>query len=68
MSDDALEVSNEFASVRVYKVSGRNGERLRIESARSDSAIELDAVALESLTWQLPEFFTNLQGRPFEAS
>ncbi|MBV9120756.1 MAG: dihydrodiol dehydrogenase [Chloroflexi bacterium] len=63
-----MDVSNEFASVHVTKVEGRNGELLRIESSRGESSIELDAVALEALTWQTPEFFTRLVSKPFEPS
>ncbi|ELZ80981.1 hypothetical protein C453_18630 [Haloferax elongans ATCC BAA-1513] len=36
------------------------GERLRLET--DDDSIRLDALALESLTWQEDEFFTELTG------
>jgi hypothetical protein len=37
-------------AVRVFRVLTRNGERLRIERADGDAAVELDAIELESLT------------------
>jgi hypothetical protein len=52
--DAAIVVSNEFAAVRVRKVATRNGERLEIRSLGHDHAIQLDAIALEALTWSTP--------------
>jgi len=60
-----LVIGNEFATVTVAKVATRNGERLRIRSARLNTCIELDALALESLTWQPPETFSRLLEQPF---
>jgi hypothetical protein len=63
---DGVEIAlgNEFASVVVRRVTTRNGVRLRIESPRSGSAIELDPLELEALTWQTHEFFSQLLGDP----
>jgi hypothetical protein len=60
-----LVIGNEFATVTVAKVMTRNGERLRISSSRLNTSVELDALALESLTWQPPETFSRFLERPF---
>ena len=64
-SDDArpadgpeITVANQFAEVRIRKVLTRNGERLEIDAFRRGFRILLDAVELESLTWQTPETFS----------
>jgi hypothetical protein len=49
---EELTITNEFTSVRVRKVSTRNGERLEISSLRVEHAVRLDALLLESLTWR----------------
>jgi hypothetical protein len=64
-ADGAIEVTNEFAQVRVRKVWTRNGERLEISSPRLGHTIRLDALALESLTWQTMETFTRFLETPF---
>ena len=58
-------IGNEFATVYVQKVETRNGERLRISSPRLNTTIELDALTLESLTWQPPETFSRFLAKPF---
>lgn len=45
-------ITNEFTSVRVRKVQTGNGERLELDSMRLPHSIRLDALVLESLTWQ----------------
>jgi hypothetical protein len=69
VSDDqpaeAIEIANEFASVVVRRVETRNGVRLRIESPRSQRAIDLDPLELESLTWQSHELFSRLLADPY---
>ena len=55
---DELHVANEFAEVVLRKVRTRQGERIEISSPRRGFSIELDAVALESLTWQNSEVFS----------
>lgn len=62
MTDGDIRVSNEFADVFVRKVHTRNGERLEIESPRRGFVVRLDAVELESLTWQTTETFSRLLG------
>jgi len=64
-ADPAVDVGNEFAVVSVRKVYTRNGERLEISSPRLGYAIRLDALALESLTWQTMETFTKFLEEPF---
>ncbi len=59
MTDEDIRVSNEFADVFVRKVDTRNGERLEIEAPRRGFKIRLDAVELESLTWQTSETFSH---------
>ncbi len=58
-------IGNEFARVYVQKVETRNGERLRISSPRLNTSIDLDALTLESLTWQPPETFSRFLEQPF---
>ncbi len=62
---EPIAIGNEFATVYVQKVATRNGERLRISSPRLNSSIELDALTLESLTWQRPEMFSHFLAKPF---
>ncbi|HEY7064764.1 MAG TPA: dihydrodiol dehydrogenase [Chloroflexota bacterium] len=59
-----LAIGNEFAMVTVEKVTTRNGERLRISSARLNTSVEFDALALESLTWQPPETVSRFLEQP----
>ena len=62
---EPIELSNEFASVTVELVQTRNGERLRIFSARLGREILLDPLELESLTWQDHALFTSFLEQPF---
>lgn len=57
-SGTSIQISNEFATIRLRKVHTRNGERLEIVAPRRGLRILLDAVELESLTWQTPETFS----------
>ncbi|GAC1317815.1 MAG: hypothetical protein NVSMB2_11980 [Chloroflexota bacterium] len=66
--DRDFDLTNEFASVRVRRVHTRNGVRLEISSTRLGTAVRLDALALESLTWQTPETFSQLLQQPFGPS
>lgn len=63
---DTYELSDGTRSVVLEKLRTPNGERLVIESA--GESVRLDAVALESLTWQDDEFFADLTGHPHEKS
>lgn len=56
--EPAISVSNEFADIVVRKVYTRNGERLEINAYRRGYRILLDALELESLTWQTSETFS----------
>ena len=49
--DDEVLIANEFAAVAVRRITTRNGERLQIRSIKQDRVIQLDAIALEALTW-----------------
>lgn len=60
-----LVIANEFAEVGIRKVSTGNGVRLEIRSNRLGRAVLLDAVQLESLTWQEPSLFSDLLCDPF---
>jgi hypothetical protein len=60
-----MELTNEFALVRVRKVLTRNGVRLEIASPRLGYSIRLDPLALESLTWQTSETFTRFLEDPY---
>ncbi|HEX4395660.1 MAG TPA: hypothetical protein VH084_29635 [Mycobacterium sp.] len=68
MSEDAgrqTTVANEFTVVTVHKVLTRNGERLEIASPRLGFRIQLDAMQLESLSWQPKEVFSEFLHNPY---
>lgn len=56
-------VANEFADVRVRRVSTRNGARLEIYSPRRGTRVHLDAVELDLLSFQEPEVFSEMLER-----
>lgn len=56
-------IGNEFADVVVRKVDTRNGVRLELWSPRRGTCIRFDAVALDCLSYQEPEFITDLLSR-----
>lgn len=64
-SEPELEISNEFATVTIKKVWTRNGARLQITAPRLGHSILLDAMALESLTWQDMSLFSQFLSQPF---
>jgi hypothetical protein len=66
-ADFEFELTNEFASVRVRRVHTRNGMRLELTSARLGRTIRLDPMALETLTWQSMDTFSDLLRQPFGA-
>lgn len=51
-ADRPFRLSDGESTVVVEKVFTRTGERLEIAAPRLDRSIRLDAIALESLTWQ----------------
>lgn len=55
MEEQYTEISNDSASVRVRRVRMRNGSRLEIHSPGTDNRVLLDALLLESLSWQSPQ-------------
>jgi hypothetical protein len=63
--DDGILIANEFTSVRVRKERTRNGERLVVSSPNLGFEVRLDALELESLTWQTPETFSRLLEHPY---
>jgi hypothetical protein len=56
-------IANEFADVVVRKISTRNGMRLELWSPRRGTSVRFDAVALDVLSYQEPEFITELLAR-----
>lgn len=59
MADDGwIEIESEFAKVRLRKRQTRNGERLEIVAPAAGTAVELDAIVLEALTWLEPAEFS----------
>lgn len=64
-TEPVIKVTNEFATVTVKKVRTRNGTRLEISSPRLGCSIQLDALALESLTWQPMDTFSRFLETPF---
>ena len=62
---ELIEIGNEFAFVRVRKIWTRNGERLEIEAPKLHFRIRLDALELESLTWQTADTFSRFLETPF---
>jgi hypothetical protein len=62
---ESLELANEFAEVRVRKVSTRNGVRLEISAPKMGSRILLCPLELETLTWQSHEAFSKALATPF---
>ncbi|MFE9319975.1 hypothetical protein ACIHDR_46145 [Nocardia sp. NPDC052278] len=53
-------IGNEFTGVQFRKVWTRNGERLQLFVPRTGQSILLDAMALEALAGQSPDFFSHM--------
>lgn len=62
---ESFEINNEFAVVRCTKVYTRNGERLEIYAPKLGYRIQLDALALESLSWQSMDTFSKFLSTPY---
>jgi len=62
-NEGPIVIANEFADVVVRKVDTRNGVRLELWSPRRGTCIRLDAVALDAISYQDPEFITGLLRR-----
>lgn len=54
-TDAPFRITDDDGTVVVEKVFTRTGERLEIAAPRLDRSIRLDAIAIESLTWQREE-------------
>ncbi len=61
-------IADEHGAVRVRKVKTRNGERLELHSLEHGRSVRLDALALESLTWQTMDTFSAFLRDPFGPS
>lgn len=66
MRDEYTEISTGSASVRLRRVRLRNGYRLEIYSPGADTQVLLDALLLESLSWQSPEELARSLQSPHE--
>jgi hypothetical protein len=62
-NDGPIVIANEFTNVVVRKVHTRNGVRLELWSPRRGGCVRFDAVALEALSYQEPEFISDLLRR-----
>jgi len=62
---EPIVLGNEFSEIRVCRVETRNGSRLLIESPKSGQWVALCPLEAEALTWQNPQTFSRMIGRPF---
>jgi hypothetical protein len=60
-----LEISNEFARIKIEVDDSGNGPRLKITSILLGREIYLDPLQLESLTWGDIDYFSELFATPF---
>lgn len=61
---EPIVIGNEFAEVSVRRVETRNGSRLLVESPRSGQWVTLCPLEVEALTWQNPQTFSRMIGKP----
>lgn len=67
MEHEYTEIGDGAATARVRKAPTRNGARLEIHSPEGDRRVFLDALLLESISWQTPQTFAeSLDGPPEE--
>lgn len=66
MREEYTEISTDSAGVRLRRVRLRNGYRLEIHSPAADTRVLLDALLLESLSWQSPEELARSLRSPHE--
>lgn len=64
-ADEPITVTNEFAEAHVQKVETTDGERLEIRAPKLGYQIRLTAAAVESVTVQSTETFTEFLETPF---
>lgn len=62
---EPIVIGNEFSEIRVSRVETRNGSRLLIEAPKSGQWIALCPLEAEALTWQNPQTFSEMIGKPF---
>ncbi len=62
---DTCYIENEFAQVKVSRVETPKGNRLEIVSPKTGHGIRLDSMALEAITFQEPEKFSELLEDPY---
>lgn len=62
---EPIVLGNEFAEIRVSRVETRNGSRLLVESPKSGQWVALCPLEVEALTWQNPQTFSRMIGKPF---
>ena len=60
-----VELSNEFALIKLRKVNTRNGSRLEITSPKLGFTSYFDPVQLECLTWADYKLFSKLLETPW---
>ena len=63
--EESFTISNEFGTVEVTKIQTPRGERLEISSVGLGYRIRLDALQLESISWQSPSTFSKFLETPF---
>lgn len=61
---ESIELAADERTLELEKLQTPAGERLIVRGASAESRV--DALALESLTWQEPSFFEALTGTPHE--
>jgi len=66
MQEEYTEVSNDSASALVRRVRTGNGVRLEVYSPEADTRVLLDALLLESISWQSPEDLASGMDSPHE--
>jgi hypothetical protein len=54
MEDEYTEISTDSATDLVHRVRTHNGTRLEVRSSQAGSQVRLDALLIESLSWQSP--------------
>lgn len=63
-SGETVEIVNEFAHSTVTVIHTPKGDRLEIKSPKRGHCIRLDAVELESLSWQDKSIFSEFLEDP----
>ncbi|WP_053057845.1 hypothetical protein [Rubrobacter aplysinae] len=66
MQEEYTEVSNDSANALVRRVRTGNGARLEVYSPGAGTRVLLDALLLESLSWQSPEGLASGLDSPHE--